>query len=136
VIWGEGKGLALVMKFLVLIRVELKSANLGLGDQHLVIYRKGQIPLCDIMEFDFVEIDDTNKPCLNIGAMSPKISRKPKDGGLPYIEWDKETIFRAKQILEVKKLKQPIGTDDVGLYDGILAKAEKFVEKYRSDAVK
>ncbi|MBW6508828.1 MAG: hypothetical protein K0A94_04695 [Desulfuromonadales bacterium] len=106
------------------------------GDQHLVIYKKGKTPHCDIVEFDFAEIDDSNKPYLKIGAMIPKIFRKPSDGGLPYLEWDKEIIFRPKQILEVKKLKQPIDMNDVELYDGILEKAQKLVEKHQPDLVK
>ncbi|MDA3902453.1 MAG: hypothetical protein PF441_03265 [Desulfuromusa sp.] len=95
--------------------------------QYLVIYKKGKTLSSDIVQFDGAQIETTTKkPYVKIEASLPKVFR---GNGAPYIDWDKDTTFRPKQILEVKKLKKPIN-DNVELYDQILAKAKKLEAKY------
>ena len=100
------------------------------GVQYLITYKKGKTLRSDIVELDCVEIEDAAKPYVRIEALLPKVFRKPRDGGSPYLEWDKDTVFRPKQILEYRKLDQPIDMFDVDSYDRILQEAKEVEEKY------
>ena len=96
--------------------------------QYLVTYKKGKTLRSDVVEFDGADIEDAQKPYVKIEALLPKV-RKPRDE-LPWIEWEKETSFRPKQILEFKKLSQQIDTLDIDGYELILNEAKEIEFKY------
>ncbi|MCK4621531.1 MAG: hypothetical protein KAT62_04870 [Desulfuromonadales bacterium] len=97
-------------------------------DQYLVTYKKGKTLRSDIVEFERAYIEDAQKPYVKIEALLPKI-RKPKNDE-PSIEWEKETTFRPKQILDCKKLPQEIDMFDVAKYEQILAAAKETEAKF------
>lgn len=95
---------------------------------YLVTYKKGKILRSDVVEFDTADIEDAQKPYVKIEALLPKM-RKPRDED-PYLEWEKETSFRPKQILEIKKFSSQIDMHEVDRYEQLLNKAKEIKAKY------
>jgi len=100
------------------------------GVHHLVVFKKGKQVDADVLEFERANIEDENEKKIHVTVegLRPKIY-KPR-GESPYIEWNKEIVFKSDQILEVETLPTPIDMFELAQLENALERARQLKQKY------
>uniref|UniRef100_C6DYV1 Uncharacterized protein n=1 Tax=Geobacter sp. (strain M21) TaxID=443144 RepID=C6DYV1_GEOSM len=102
------------------------------GVHHLVVFKKGKKVDADVLEFERANIEDDIEKNIHvkIEGLRPKIYKPRGAYESPYIDWNKEIVFKSDQILEVETLPTPIDMFDLDQFEKALERARLLTQTY------